>query len=289
MNLKSTPVPNFALWRMGQLSSSGSRVFMVLAHLSWSFSAMRFENLPASVFRDLVKLDHGGVRRGQAECVKAKLIRVERDPRRNAIATYTMLMPDGRPVEPLEGTTGVYRFDPTKWAAFLERRRSGSEQNAQGGYEQNDERSVQNAHTSEQNAHTPLSQNIQNAELSRSQLHDKNSDEVKTLMTSTYPLPSAENPSNARQSGPAGKSDVCISPAWDDVGQEKRAAKKRTREELQQHVEADPVVKRLQENFGARVVGIVDRKTGARIGNVGDPGVPYRQWVDQQVWKQRAK
>jgi hypothetical protein len=182
MNLKSTPVPNFAVWKFGELTSSGVRLFMALSHLSWSYSAVRFEHLPASVFRDLVNLDHGGVRRGQDQCVEAKLIQVEREEeKQNAIATYIMLMPDGMPVKPLEGTTGVFRFDQVKWDEFL-RKRSGSEQNAQRGLSKMHSGCAQNAHSYEQNAQTPPSQTLENENFSASNQHDKYSDEVKTLM-----------------------------------------------------------------------------------------------------------
>jgi len=46
--------------------------------------------------------------------------------------------------------------------------------------------------------------------------------------------------------------------------------------------------RRLAEMFGAKVVGVVDHKTGATAGDGGQlPGLSYAEWMDQQIWGKR--
>jgi len=43
-----------------------------------------------------------------------------------------------------------------------------------------------------------------------------------------------------------------------------------------------PVVRRMQEKLGTRIVGIVDYRTAATFGNVGDRGVSFEEWDKRQ-------
>src|ERR1700758_1261474 len=53
-------------------------------------------------------------------------------------------------------------------------------------------------------------------------------------------------------------------------------------EQIADAITRSSAARRLVEEFGAKIIGVVDQQTGAAFGHVGKPGVPYAEWDQRQ-------
>jgi hypothetical protein len=81
-----------------------------------------------------------------------------------------------------------------------------------------------------------------------------------------------------------------LSPSWDEIGVEKEgkgkqgdtSVQKERAENIAAALAENSAMRRLQEKFGTRIVGIADYRTAAIVGDVGDRGVSFEEWDKRQ-------
>ena len=276
---KFVPIPS-ERFIPGKRSAAFLGFHDTLMMIAWEKSAVRYENIPASIFLDFRGLSKDSVQEGRNEAKDLKLIDFVLT---NGTYTYWLLDETGKPRPPKQGahSKGVWKYTPESWSRMMAKGRellllkqaqvlmdpSGKSRGVDtqkpprkpSGKSRGVKPNPPVFPEPPSGFSGPPPQQVADVSVACEAASPlKRLSEVKTLCEVGFDSAAASfKPPSAAQIGfPAQPGKKPAEPA-----------KKRTREELRAAVKADPnlvVIKRLQEKFGARTVAIIDKRTEAR-------------------------